>query len=88
MPDNPLSTAATAEAAPMITDVNQQAVDGALADANVTRLLHGHTHRPAQHAWGHGTEARERTVLGDWHSTHAVVGRLDQLGLRLQVWAG
>lgn len=34
-------------------------------------LLHGHTHRPAQHALGdHGT----RTVLGDWRQNHAVIG--------------
>jgi UDP-2,3-diacylglucosamine hydrolase len=45
-----------------IMDVSQHAVDQALRKHGVKRLIHGHTHRPAQHITEHGT----RWVLGDW----------------------
>lgn len=45
-----------------IMDVSPEAVTAALARHGVRRLIHGHTHRPAQHKIEHGT----RWVLGDW----------------------
>jgi len=48
-----------------IMDVNADAVDKALADAGVQRLIHGHTHRPARHNMAAG----ECIVLGDWGKT-------------------
>ena len=51
-----------------ILDVNPQAVDAALQTAGVTRLIHGHTHRPAVHEWQDVTGNNlQRIVLGDWH---------------------
>jgi UDP-2,3-diacylglucosamine hydrolase len=49
-----------------IMDVTPDAVVAALADARVTRLIHGHTHRPGVHV--HDVEGRraERWVLPDW----------------------
>jgi UDP-2,3-diacylglucosamine hydrolase len=50
-----------------IMDVNAHAVASALRERGVTRLIHGHTHRPARHA--HDVDGRvcERQVLADWY---------------------
>ena len=45
-----------------IIDVNENAVATAMANANVKRMIHGHTHRPHHHQTAYG----ERIVLGDW----------------------
>ena len=49
-----------------IMDVNQEAVDKALSEANCATLIHGHTHRPNIHHWEFEGENRTRYVLGDW----------------------
>lgn len=49
-----------------IMDVTQDEVDNVMTDAGVSRLIHGHTHRPNTHTWECNGEARERIVLGDW----------------------
>lgn len=51
-----------------IMDVNEDAVRQAFAEHGVTRMIHGHTHRPATHEHeladgGRGT----RIVLSDWY---------------------
>jgi len=50
-----------------IMDVNAEAVGAALLERGVTRLIHGHTHRPARHE--HNVDGRvcERQVLADWY---------------------
>jgi UDP-2,3-diacylglucosamine hydrolase len=50
-----------------IMDVNQAEVIRVMQDADVKRLIHGHTHRPARHALTINGETAERIVLGDWH---------------------
>lgn len=45
-----------------IMDVNQQAIDQLFAEHAVKLLVHGHTHRPAQHVTASGV----RHVLPDW----------------------
>ena len=45
-----------------IMDVNQEAVSAAMRDADVSLMVHGHTHRPDRHQSATG----ERIVLGDW----------------------
>jgi UDP-2,3-diacylglucosamine hydrolase len=68
-----LSKAATADKKPEIMDVNPNAVDTALRTHRVRHLIHGHTHRPAQHVFdldGHGVR---RTVLGDWYEQGSVL---------------
>ena len=45
-----------------IMDVNQSAVSTAMRDADVSVMVHGHTHRPNRHQ----CDAGERIVLGDW----------------------
>ena len=59
-----LHTAAKAE---YIMDVNQKAVEDAMQKHGVSRMIHGHTHRPAVHRFNSGGKDRERIVLGDWY---------------------
>ncbi|MCB1693340.1 MAG: UDP-2,3-diacylglucosamine diphosphatase [Pseudomonadales bacterium] len=56
----------TRESATDIMDVTPEEVVGAMAEAGVDTLIHGHTHRPdVHHLTVEGTDAR-RIVLGDW----------------------
>jgi UDP-2,3-diacylglucosamine hydrolase len=73
------SQAHTAAMADTITDVNAESVAAALRGAGTATLLHGHTHRPAIHAFEVDGMARKRIVLGDWYD-HASVLRWDTLG--------
>lgn len=54
---------------PQIMDVNQDAVRDALRRAEVRRLIHGHTHRPALHELQVDASRCERWVLPDWYGT-------------------
>ena len=56
-----------------IMDVNQHAVEAAMQQAGVTRLVHGHTHRPAVHALTVDGAPAERIVLGDWYEQGSVL---------------
>jgi UDP-2,3-diacylglucosamine hydrolase len=60
------SRAATARKSESILDVNRGAVEQAFRTHAVTRIIHGHTHRPARHASIVDGVARERIVLADW----------------------
>jgi len=50
-----------------IMDVNEAAVAQALREHGVTRLVHGHTHRPGRHALTVDGRPAERWVLPDWY---------------------
>jgi len=64
-----------------LMDVNEVAVAAALRASGATRLIHGHTHRPARHALRVDGRDCERWVLGDWHD-HGWVAVADEAGLR------
>lgn len=49
-----------------ITDVNAAEVERAMLAAGATLLVHGHTHRPADHRWTAGDTPLRRVVLTDW----------------------
>jgi UDP-2,3-diacylglucosamine hydrolase len=49
-----------------IMDVTPRAVDAALRETASTRIVHGHTHRPATHRWSLDGAEVERWVLPDW----------------------
>lgn len=66
-----------------IMDVNQHAVEQALLDNNVSRMIHGHTHRPAIHEFILGDKKCERIVLGDWYDQGSVLV-CDERGCKLQ----
>lgn len=50
-----------------IMDVTEAEVARVMSEAKVTRLIHGHTHRPARHPMLLDGKPAERIVLGDWH---------------------
>jgi len=78
--DSKAHTGSTMES---IMDVNGDAVVEAMRKAGVTRLIHGHTHRPAVHAVGLEGKAAERIVLGDWYEQGSVL-RVDDDGVELR----
>jgi len=50
-----------------IMDANQEAIQTAFETSGVTRMIHGHTHRPAVHQVDLGVTTAERIVLADWY---------------------
>ncbi len=50
-----------------ILDVEQRTVEATFRAANVTRIIHGHTHRPAHHHLVIDGRDCERWVLADWY---------------------
>lgn len=61
------SEQAKADKKPDIMDVNPQAIQDAMAQAQ--RMIHGHTHRPARHGLRVDGRDCERWVLPDWYET-------------------
>lgn len=55
----------TNNSAANIMDVNQAAINEAFTEHNVQTIIHGHTHRPADHQYANHNQ---RIVLGDWYS--------------------
>lgn len=49
-----------------IMDVTPEEVLKVMVDANVSTLIHGHTHRPDRHPLEINGQPAERIVLGDW----------------------
>jgi len=52
-----------------LMDTNAGAVAEAFHRSNVSRMIHGHTHRQARHELVVDGRNCERWVLGDWHAT-------------------
>jgi UDP-2,3-diacylglucosamine hydrolase len=67
------SRAHTGSSQESIMDVNQAAVLQAMQTAGVTRLIHGHTHRPGIHHFDLDGQMAERIVLGDWYEHGSVL---------------
>lgn len=67
------SRAHTSTADMAIMDVNQFAVETSLRKADVTRMIHGHTHRPAIHDFALDRKSVQRIVLGDWYEQGSVL---------------
>ena len=75
------SKAHTGRTIPTIMDVNPEAVTRALKATGATRLIHGHTHRPAIHELSLGAIRAERVVLAPWYEAASCVS-VDVRGLR------
>ena len=73
------SRRATAGKSEVIMDVNADAVAAALREHRVTRLIHGHTHRPARHEHVVDGRSCERYVLADWYDAGSYL-RVDANG--------
>lgn len=67
------SKVAMAEKPPDIMDVNPAAVETVMRTQRVHHLIHGHTHRPAQHDLLIDGQPARRTVLGDWYEQGSVL---------------
>ncbi len=57
----------TARTVPDIMDVNPAAVTAAFRAASVSRIIHGHTHRPGVHELEVDGRPVQRIVLGAWY---------------------
>lgn len=66
-----------------LMDVNQQAVEAEMQRHGITRLIHGHTHRPAVHHFELDGRTHTRVVLGDWYDQGSVL-RVTADGLKLE----
>jgi UDP-2,3-diacylglucosamine hydrolase len=64
-----------------IMDVSEDAVRAAFVAHDVTRIIHGHTHRPALHRYDVDGVARERYVLADWREDLCEFLRIDLRGI-------
>ncbi|MET3651465.1 UDP-2,3-diacylglucosamine diphosphatase [Dyella japonica] len=77
------SKAHTGSTMETIMDVNAGAVADTMRNADVTRLIHGHTHRPAVHRFDLDGQTAERIVLGDWYE-HGSVLKVTPEGVELR----
>jgi len=68
-----ISMETTATKKPEIMDVTQDAVESAMRAHGVRHLIHGHTHRPAEHSFTLDGATAYRTVLGDWYEQGSVL---------------
>ena len=69
-----------------IMDVTPAAVAETMARFGVSRLIHGHTHRPAMHALLVDERPAQRIVLGDWYDQGSLL-RVSPDGLVLETLA-
>lgn len=77
------SKAHTSSTMETIMDVNADAVADTMRKTGVTRLIHGHTHRPAIHRFDLDGQNAERIVLGDWYEQGSVL-RVTPEGVELR----
>jgi len=62
-----------------ILDVNQKEVERYKKLGGVPLLIHGHTHRPAEHEYSQDGKSVKRIVLGDWRDKACYL-RVDEDG--------
>ena len=65
-----------------ITDVSPAMVESTFGRYGLSRIIHGHTHRPAVHELMIEGRPCERIVLGDWYD-HGSVLRVSRKGFEL-----
>lgn len=79
---------ANASKAEAIMDANQKTVVHYITEYHVDRLIHGHTHRPAEHPLTVDGKDKVRHVLGDWHADHAEIISVTAAGLIRERYTG
>ena len=67
------SQAKTKDMAATIMDVTLEAVESVMETHNVYQLIHGHTHRPAEHTLTVNGQTAYRRVVGDWQDNSAII---------------
>jgi UDP-2,3-diacylglucosamine hydrolase len=65
-----------------IMDVNQETVESTLRRHGAWHLIHGHTHRPGEHAFDLDGHPAIRQVLADWHPERGEVLSVSAAGWR------
>ena len=65
-----------------IMDVNDAAIRAAFRQHGARRLIHGHTHRPADHDYDIDGKPCRRHVLADWHPGRCEALRVDASGVQ------
>lgn len=70
-----------------IMDVTETAINSAFLESDVDRIIHGHTHRPADHRLELSGRPRTRTVLADWRPGHCEFLRADAAGFTRVAWS-
>lgn len=70
-----------------IMDVSADAVAAALREHRISRLIHGHTHRPARHELIVGDVLCERLVLADWYDRASYL-RVSEEGVEARAYEG
>lgn len=71
-----------------IMDVSGDAVNALFASSGAHWMIHGHTHRPADHWVDDEPSGRRRLVVGDWHDDHAQYGCVEAGELSLLTFHG
>ena len=61
-----------------VMDVNQTTVENVMTQHHCTRLIHGHTHRPALHEFMLNGKKAQRFVLSDWNNEGGKVLSFDE----------
>lgn len=69
-----------------IMDVSEPTVKEMFAKYKVSKMLHGHTHRPKRHTYDYNGKQYERIVLGDWEENAWYV-KADTAGFQLEKFA-
>jgi UDP-2,3-diacylglucosamine hydrolase len=82
------STAEKQRKSMALMDTNADAVAAAFRKHGVTRMIHGHTHRLAQHEHLVDGTRCERWVLGDWSDTAGNCLTCDPSAWALRRWNG
>ena len=72
------------KAARALGELHADAVAACMREAGVRLLIHGHTHRPAVHAFDLDGRTARRIVLGDWYEQGSLL-RCDGEGCRLEI---
>lgn len=65
-----------------IMDVSIEAIRTAFQRHGVNRMIHGHTHRPAEHDYEIEGRKCQRIVLADWRPERCEVLRVDTAGIQ------
>lgn len=65
-----------------IMDVSDPSIRAAFEQHGVERMIHGHTHRPAEHDYVAGGRKCQRVVLADWRQERCEVLRVDETGIQ------
>lgn len=65
-----------------IMDVNETTIRAAFKQHRVQRIIHGHTHRPAEHRYDLSQGFCERIVLADWRPQQREILEVSDAGLR------